>query len=226
MEHETAMVVRPTSGSRRLRRNASVRLEGSAIVATDRRGRSRVFPIDGSDDAPRGFRSTMQLDNGGYYLEDREGRSLVRLRIMDWDPEQLHALDRPAGFEVVTDPATPSDRPEMMRIEDPPYFARASISAAVGVAAVSLYWLHFVPGAVMDFVALPALILFVWFITLTKLSMPTNKDIAAMQKHAQELAQKSEADWEELKKRYPDLAAADPETDTPDRGRAGAPDGS
>lgn len=59
------------------------------------------------------------------------------------------------------------------------------------------------------------MILFVWFITLTKLSMPSNKEIAAMQKHAHEMAMKTEADWEELKKRYPDLAEADPETDTP-----------
>lgn len=32
-------------------------------MATDRRGPSRAFPIDGTDDAPCGFRSTMRLDN-------------------------------------------------------------------------------------------------------------------------------------------------------------------
>ncbi|HVW33740.1 MAG TPA: hypothetical protein VHL53_14480 [Acidimicrobiia bacterium] len=186
MDDKTAMVVRPASGSRRLRKNASLRLEGGAIVATDRRGRSRRFPIDGSDESPRGFRSAQQLDSGGYYLEDRRGRALVRLRIMDWDPEKVHALDEPAGFEPVIDPKRPSDRPEMMKIEDPPYFARASTSAAVGIAAVSMYWLHIAPEAVMLLVALPALILFLWFITLTKLAMPKREDLEAAARRVHE----------------------------------------
>ena len=93
----------------------------------------------------------------------------------------MGALEQASGFKAVIDPRTPTDRPEMMKIEDPPYFARAGASAAVGTAAVSLYWLHIAPEAVMILVALPALILFLWFITLTKLSMPSNKEIAAMQ---------------------------------------------
>jgi hypothetical protein len=178
LEH-ALMVVRPRSGSRRLRRNASLRLDGGSIVATDRRGESRNFPIDGTDNAPRGFRSAERLDDGGYYLEDRRGRALVRLQIIDWKVEEVGALEDAAGFKAVIDPGTPSDRPEMMTIEDPPYFARASISAAVGTAAVSLYWLHIAPEAVMDYVALPALILFVWFITLTKLAMPKREVVEA-----------------------------------------------
>ena len=207
-------MVRPSSGSRPLRRHARIRFESGAIVVTDRRGTSRTFRIDGTEDAPRGFRSTGQMD-GRRYLEDQRGRALVGLALMDWDPEHWGDLEEAAGFKLVTDPGTPSDRPEMMKIEDPPYLAWASTSAAVGIAAVSLYWLHIAPEVVMMLVALPAVILFVWFVTLTKLSMPSNKEIAAMQKHAHEMAMKTEADWEELKKRYPDLAEADPETDTP-----------
>ena len=200
-EHPKSFVVRPSSGSRRLRRHASIRLEGGAIVATDRLRRSRTFRIDATDKAPRGFRGTGQLD-ALYYLEDRRGRALVRLDLMDWDPEQFGDLEEAAGFRVVTDPGTPSDRPEMMKIDDPPYFAGASISFAVGAGAVSLYWLHIAPEAVMEFVALPALILFVWFITLTKLSMPSSKEIAAMQKRAHEMSVKADAQAEEILKRY------------------------
>jgi len=215
MVDKIPMVVRPKGGSRRLRRMASIRLDGSAIVATDRAGRSRTFPIDGTDDSPRGFRSAERLDDGGYYLEDRRGRALVRLQIMDWDVEQLGALEDAAGFKAVIDSGAPSDRGEMMKIEDPPYFARASISAAVGTAAVSVYWLHLAPEAVIDFVAVPALILFLWFITLTKLSMPNRKEIAAMQKHAHERAVQVLAETDEILKRYPVETAPETETDKP-----------
>jgi len=204
-------VVRPSSGSRRLRKNASIRLENGAIVATDRRGRSRSFPIDGTDEAPRGFRSTGKL-GGGYYLEDRQGRSFVRLDLMNWDPERLGDLEQAAGFKVVTDQGVPTDRPGMMKIEDPPYFACASMSAGLGIAAVSLYWVHIAPEAVMMLVALPALILFVWFITLTKLSMPSNKEIVAMQERAHELSVKADAQAEEILKRYG--MGTDPEAGT------------
>ena len=213
-EDEKPMVVRPTDGSRRLRKNASIRLEGGALVATDRRGRGRAFPIDGTENAPRGFRGTGQLD-GRRYLEDRRGRALVRLDLMDWDPEQLGDLEDAAGFKVITDPGTPTDRPEMMKIEDPPYFAWASGSAAVGIGAVSLYWLHIAPEAIMTLVALPALILFVWFIALTKLSMPSSKEIAAMQEHAHEVSVKAEAQAEEILKRYGMETEPEPETDKP-----------
>ena len=84
-----------------------------------------------------------------------------------------------------------------------------------GIAAVSLYWLHIAPEAVMLLVALPALILFVCFITLTKLSMPNNKEIAAMQKHAHERAVQTDALVEDILKRYPDQTAPESETDTP-----------
>jgi hypothetical protein len=214
MEQGTPMVVRPTDGSKRLRKNATIRLEGGAIVATDRRARSRRFPIDGTDEAPRGFRSTGQL-GGGYYLEDRKGRALVRLDLMNWDPERLGDVEKAAGFKVVTDPGRPTDRPEMMKIEDPPYFAWASVSAAVGIAAVSLYWLRIAPEAAMMVVALPALILFVWFIALTKLSMPSNKEIAAMQEHAHEMSVKADAQAEEILKRYGMETTPEPETDKP-----------
>lgn len=43
---------------------------------------------------------------------------------MNWDPEKLGDLEKAAGFKVVTDPGTPMDGPGMMKIEDPPYFAR------------------------------------------------------------------------------------------------------
>jgi hypothetical protein len=213
LEH-ASMVVCPRSGSRRLRRNASIRLGGGAIAATDRRGRSCRFPIDGTDESPRGFRSA-GLEGHGDYLEDRRGRALVRLQIIDWDPTKLHALDDAAGFKAVIDPGTPSDRPEMMKIEDPPYLAWASTSVAVGIAAVSLYWIHIAPEAVMLVLALPALILFAWFITLTKLAMPSSKEIRATQQRAAEMAPKALAEAEEILKRYGVEAAPEPEPDKP-----------
>jgi len=210
-----SMIVCPRSGSRLLRRNASIRLDAGAIVATDRQGSSRTFPLDGTDDSPRGFRSAKRLDEGGgYYLEDRQGRSLIRLDLMNWNVEQLSALEQAAGFKVVTDPGTPSDRPEMMTIEDPPYFAWASASAAVGIAAVSLYWLHIAPEAVMVLVALPALILFAWFMTLVKLSMPNRKEIAALEKQAHERAVEVLAETDDILKRYP-AETPEPETEKP-----------
>jgi hypothetical protein len=213
-EEEKTFVVRPSSGSWRLRRMASFRLEGGALVATDRRGRSRTFPVDWTDTAPRGFRSTGQMD-GRRYLEDQRGRALVRLDLIEWDPEQLGDLEEAAGFKLVTDPGTPADRPEMMKIEDPPYFAWASTSAAVGIAAVSLYWIHIAPEAVMLVLALPALILFAWFITLTKLAMPSSKEIRATQQRAAEMAPKALAEAEEILKRYGVEAAPEPEPDKP-----------
>src|SRR4051794_3097800 len=104
MEDRTPLVVRPRSGSGRLRKNASIRMDGAAIVATDRRGRSRTFPLDGTDDSPSGFQYTRQLDDGGFYLEDRRGRSLVRLDSLNWSPEALSALEDAAGISVVSDP--------------------------------------------------------------------------------------------------------------------------
>jgi|GEM_PF-2881708 len=177
MVDETPMVVRPRSGSRSLRTNASIRLEDGAIVATDRRRRSRRFPIDGADDSPTGFQYTRDLDDGGLYLEDRRGRSLVRLVAMNWSAQELSSLEEAAGISVVTDPGSGHSSPGMMKIEDPPYFAWASTSAAIGIAAISLYWVHIAPESVMLVVALAALIVFAWFITLTKLAMPKRGDV-------------------------------------------------
>jgi hypothetical protein len=213
MEDKTPVVVRPRSGSGRLRRKASIRLEGGAVVATDRLGRSRTFPIDGTDDSPSGFQYTRDLDDGGYYLEDRRGRSLVRLESMDWDIEALSALEEAAGFRVVSEPGSASASPGMMKIGDPPYFARASISAAVGISAVSLYWLHIAPEAIVLLVALPALILFVWFITLTKLAMPKREEVEAAAKRLHEARLRLDAETAEAAETSP--VRAEPETDKP-----------
>ena len=65
------------------------------------------------------------------------------------------------------------------------------------------------------YVALPALILFVWCIALNKLSMPSNKEIAAMQKDAHEKAVQADALVEGILKRYPEQTAPEPETGQP-----------
>ena len=213
--NDNAMVVRPVNGSRRLRRVASIRLDGGAIVATDRRGRSRKFPIDGSDDSPGGFQYTRDMSDGGYYLEDRRGRSLVRLDGMNWDTDQLSALEDAAGLSVRSDPGSASPDPGMMTIQDPPYFSRASVSASIGMGAMALYWLHIAPEAVVNFLALPALVVCVYFIVVLKLSMPNKKEIAAMQKRADALSAETEAKADEILKRYGIDPAAEPEGDKP-----------
>lgn len=209
MGQETPMVVHPASGSRQLRKSASIGLEDGAFVATDRRGRRRRFPIDGGENSPRGFRSA----DGVFYLEDRSGRALIRFDTLDWDWQQVGPVQEAAGFDVLTEPGTPSPNPEMMKIQDPPYFARASASAAVGTAAVSLYWLHFAPEAVMLLVALPALILFLWFITLTKLAMPKREDMEAAAKHVHEARLRLDA--EEAQAAEAASARRDAEADEP-----------
>ena len=92
MDSKTPVEVRPTKGSRRLRKEASLRLEGAAIVATDRQGRSRTFHIDGTDNSPSGFQYTRQLDDGGYYLIGLKQPAEKLFIGVPWSTDQVFAV--------------------------------------------------------------------------------------------------------------------------------------
>ena len=172
------LTIRPRSGTRALRENASLRLEDGAITATDRRGRSRTFPLIGAENSPVCVGSALR-EGGDYWLEDPKGRALLVLDSLEWDGDELFNFKQAAGLELnVRSPGeSPAPkRPDVFRVMDPPYVSWAIRATAVGGAAISLRWLHVAPEVFVYVVALPALVFLLWCLFMNKISSPGAED--------------------------------------------------
>jgi hypothetical protein len=166
------LIIRPSSGSSALRKHASLRVEDAAIIATDRRGRTRTFRLDGAEDSPVCFGRAM-IEGGDYWLEDRSGRALLLLEILDWDDDAFLKFILATGLWTHERKQAPAKRPDVFRVKDPPYVIWAIRASGIGGAAVALYWLHIVPEPLVYVVGLPALGFFLWCFVMNKITSPS-----------------------------------------------------
>src|SRR5436309_12532254 len=89
------MVLRPVTGLPGFRKNVTLRFTGSAIVVMDRRGRSRTFPLDGTDRAPSDLR-VFRVGNQG--LMDGAGNLLALWENGIWISKEVMTLIGATGL--------------------------------------------------------------------------------------------------------------------------------
>jgi hypothetical protein len=170
------LTIRPRSGTRSLRKHASLRLEDGAIVATDRRGRSRTFQLEGAENSPVCFGRAL-VEGGDYWLEDRCGRALLLLEDLDWDGDEFFKFRQASGLEAHGRRQAPRKRPDIFKVMDPPFLSWGIRASGIGGAAVALNWLHIAPEPLVYLVGLPALLFLLWCLLMTKLSSPSAEDL-------------------------------------------------
>jgi hypothetical protein len=115
------LTIRPRSGTRALRKKASLRLEDGAILATDRRGRSHTFQLAGAENSPTGFGRALYDGRGPYWLQDHSGRSLLLLDRGDWDGDEFFKFRKATGLDAHGRKEPPPKRPDVFRVMDPAY---------------------------------------------------------------------------------------------------------
>lgn len=170
------LTIRPRSGTRSLRKRACLRVEDGAIVATNRRGRIRTFPLADAENSPTSFGSALADGRVLFWLQDRTGRSVLLLDLGDWDDSEFAKFERATGLRGSgTQP--PPKRPDVFRVMDPAYLNWGIRAAAVGGAAISLRWLDAAPELVVLWVALPCLVFAVWCLFMHQRSSPSHEQV-------------------------------------------------
>jgi len=149
------IVLKPESGLPGFRRKASLRLESDAIVATDGRGRSRRFPLDGSDRAPArmwGF----GLAGGREGLLDKAGNLMAVWDDGIWGGEARADFCIAANIKwgMQDEGSVPPLRPDGIKIVDFPALPLASTFSTIGIVAYAAHQFDFVP----DVITLPIMI--------------------------------------------------------------------
>ena len=95
-------VLTPFAGTRRFRRNARLAIQAGALIATDRRGCRRIYPMDGTPDAPTRFAVTLASDerdgNGRFAYLDGRGQAVVRGLNDHWNHFEQTEFNDPAGI--------------------------------------------------------------------------------------------------------------------------------
>jgi hypothetical protein len=115
--------VEPFSGTRRFRRTARMCVRDGALVATDRRGRTFSFPMDGTPQAPARFVVTFASEerdgHGRFAYLDGSGQAIIRGLNHEWNHfEQMEFNDAAGIAEGLANPPLPPLRHDGCAIED------------------------------------------------------------------------------------------------------------
>ncbi|HEY4409192.1 MAG TPA: hypothetical protein VGO87_04880, partial [Acidimicrobiia bacterium] len=147
------IVLHPETGLPRFRRTASLRVQDGVITATDGKGRSRSFPLDGTTSAPARVRA-FGMDQEG--LMDGAGNLLAVWEHGIWGGAAIVDFSVAAGIKFGTqdDPALPPLRSDGIKIFDIPALSVASVCSAVGIVAFGASQLH----VVRDAIAVPVMV--------------------------------------------------------------------
>lgn len=100
-------LLRPRNGLPSFRRKAGFSLKEGVITASDRRGRSRSFAIDGTDRSPVGFLRKRDLEG----LVDGAGNMLTRSYGVDWGSSDFINFLVAADLRWVSDDSDSPDPP-------------------------------------------------------------------------------------------------------------------
>ena len=145
------VILRPVTGLPKFRKNVSLRFDGSAIVVTDRRGRSRTFPLDGTDRAPSDLR-VFRVENQG--LMDGAGKLLALWENGIWNSKEEVALIAATGLHwgMHDLPELPPMRDDGIRMYDIPTIPMMTGFSSIGVLGFAGLQLHFLPAGLADIV--------------------------------------------------------------------------
>jgi hypothetical protein len=96
------MKVVPDSGTRSFRNRTSVAVENGSLIATDRKGTERKFPLNAGTSSPARHVTIMAEPYGAFRTQwailDGDGEALVLGYLGDWDPLELDEVEKAAGL--------------------------------------------------------------------------------------------------------------------------------
>jgi hypothetical protein len=192
------MTLRPETGLPRFRRNASLRLEDGAIIATDRHGQSRYFRLDGTEHAPARVR-VFGIDKQG--LMDHAGRLLAVWENAVWGGENMADFCIAAGIKwgVQDEPKLPPMRPDGIKMFDIPVLPMAGAFSSVGIVAFGASQVHAGPDIVTVPVMMSALTGSAISLVLWKIASRMTPEVAERRKRdMQEALAEARLDDEDL----------------------------
>lgn len=191
--------LRPEEGLPTFRRNASLHLDEDAITVTDRHGRSRRFPLDGSEMAPA-IVWTFGIEKQG--LVDASGKLLAVWENGVWGAENVAMFSIAAGVKwgVQDDPALPPLRSDGLKIFDIPVLPMAGGFASIGIAAYGASQFDIAPDVVTVPVMIAALAGSVINLVLWKRAGRLEPDVAERRRKEMEeaLADAAKIDDEDI----------------------------
>lgn len=114
------VVVRPTRGTSRFRRNCWIGVTDGALVASDRRNRRYAFKLDGSDRAPYSHRVIFPGDDPPqrHYIDRRGEAVIVLSNGTCWEAEDGRMVAEAAGLVFDGGAAVPPLRSDGIKLED------------------------------------------------------------------------------------------------------------
>lgn len=174
------IIVRPRYGLPRFKRTASVAWKDGAIVATNRWGKARAFPLADSEDSPKHSGGYFDGDRNLWWLIDSNDQLLLLVDLEGWRPVDFNDIEDAAGddFSQPVSDEIPQMRPDVFKVGDLPLLRWAFGCVAIGTVAMSLRWLHVLPEAVVVGVALPALLGTLWLMALLWIARPSSDEKA------------------------------------------------
>jgi hypothetical protein len=143
------IMLRPKQGTTRFRKHVSLRLEDEAIDATDRRGRTRRFPLDETDRAPAEVRIFGLMEQG---LVDGAGNLLALWENGIWDTKKEVEFCTRAGLGVVgfDNSELPQMRSDGIKMFDIPALSMMQLCSAIGAVGFAGIELHIGPEPLAD----------------------------------------------------------------------------
>lgn len=97
------MKVRPNTGTRGFRNRTSVQVENHTLIATDRKGVERRFPLDAGPSSPARHMTVMAESRGAFRTQwailDGNEQALLVGYLGDWDSLEMDDIERAAGLK-------------------------------------------------------------------------------------------------------------------------------
>ena len=149
------MKVAPDSGTRAFRNRTSVRVENRTLIATNRKGVERKFPLDAGPPSPARHVTVMAEPDGAFRTQwaivDGNEEALVVGYLGDWDSLEMEDIERAAGLKPgIENRATPRTevRHDGLVLEDGTWWQWAPKAGMVAFVVAGITNAGFLPGLV------------------------------------------------------------------------------
>lgn len=149
------MKVVPDSRTRAFRNRASVAVEDGALIATNRKGVERRFPLDDGSSSPARHVTVMAESDGAFRTQwvilDGNEEALVLGYLGDWDPAEMDDIEAAAGLKpgIENRPAPRTEvRHDGLILEDGTWWQWAPKAGMVAFVVAGITNAGFLPAVV------------------------------------------------------------------------------
>jgi hypothetical protein len=149
-----AVKVVPDSGTRRFRNRASLRVENRTLIATNRKGVERRFPLDAGPSSPARSVLVSPESDGAFppqwAILDGNGEAVIVGYVGDWDAWEFEDFEEAAGLKrgIEHRSAPPTVRQDGLILEDGTWWAWAPKAGMVAFVVAGITNAGFLPAVV------------------------------------------------------------------------------